>query len=67
MPPMSQGSRTAGYAVCLFLATPLVFLYAVGWLSVAGAVAVIVTMWTIALTWVLRKRSEDPGWDRREA
>jgi hypothetical protein len=64
MPPPPGGSRTAAYLVSGALAT-VPALFVLMFLGPLAAIGGVVTLWTSGVLWILRKRQEDPGWDRR--
>jgi hypothetical protein len=65
VPSASIGSRTAAYLVAGALATiPAIFVLGIFLGLYAGAGAVLVA-WTSGIVWLLKKRQEDPTWDRR--
>jgi hypothetical protein len=63
-PTPSTGSRSAAYVVAGLLATipAWIALLALGPYVATGAVVV---AWSTGLVWLLKKRQEDPSWDRR--
>jgi hypothetical protein len=64
--PRSSGSRTAGYLVAGALATVPALFVLCGSLGVYGGVGG-VFLWTTGIVWLLKKRQEDPTWDKRPA
>jgi hypothetical protein len=63
--PTSSGSRTAAFLVAGALATvPAYFVLAavIGYYAALGGV---VFLWTSGIVWLLKRRHEDPTWDRR--
>jgi hypothetical protein len=61
----TTGSRTAAYLVAGALATfPGMFLL-VGFFGPYGALGGAVVAWTSGIVWLLKRRQEDPAWDRR--
>ncbi len=62
--PSSGGSRTAAYLVAGALATVpafFVLLFFGPYVALGG----VVVMWTSGIVWLLKRRQEDPTWDRR--
>lgn len=64
-PSAASGSRTASYLVAGALATVPAFLLLAAFVGAYAAFGGVVASWTIGTVWLLRKRQEDPGWDRR--
>jgi len=67
-PPVSsasRGSRTAGYVVPAALATIPGFLVLIAFSGANVAIGAVVVLWTSGIVWLLKKRPEEPGWDRR--
>jgi hypothetical protein len=63
--PPTAGSRTAAYLVAGALATVPIALILMSVLGVGGAVGGVVVMWAAGIVWLLKRRQEDPTWDRR--
>lgn len=61
----SRGSRTAGYLVAEALATVPVLFLLISYLGTYGALGGVVVLWTSGVVWLLKRREEDLGWDRR--
>ncbi|GAA2012624.1 hypothetical protein GCM10009719_23890 [Nocardioides kribbensis] len=63
--PRASGSRTAAYLMAWATGTiPALFVLA-PFVGVGGAVAALVIAWCTGIVWLLKRRQEDPGWDRR--
>jgi hypothetical protein len=63
--PASVGSRTAAYVVAGALATVPALAVMVGYFGPYVGMGGVVTLWTIGVVWLLKKREDDPTWDRR--
>lgn len=61
----SGGSRTAGYVLAALVATIPAWMFLGGFLGIGGATAAVVVAWATLIVWLLKRRQEDPGWDRR--
>lgn len=64
--PTSSGSRTAGYLVAGGLASFPIWAFLLPWMGVGGATAALVVAWASGIVWLLRRREEDPAWDRSQ-
>jgi uncharacterized membrane protein YphA (DoxX/SURF4 family) len=65
LPSDSRGSRTAAYLVAGGLATIPGLCILIGYLGPRAALGAVVVLWTSGIVWLLKKRQEDPAWDRR--
>lgn len=61
----SSGSRTAAYVVCGVLATLPALILLAAYFGRAVGIGGVITVWLIGLVWILKRRGEDPEWDRR--
>jgi hypothetical protein len=64
LPSYSHGSRTAAYLIAGALATVPCF-FVLLFLGPYAALGGVVVMWTSGIVWLLKRRQEDPTWDRR--
>jgi hypothetical protein len=67
VPSVPRGSRTAGYLVAGALATIPAALLLMAFLGTYAGLGGVVMLWTTGVVWLLKKRYDDPTWDRRPA
>lgn len=65
MPSTGRGSRIAAYLVAGALATIPGGLVLMSFLGFDAGIGGVVVLWTSGIVWLLKKRQDDPTWDRR--
>ena len=65
MPSTKSGSRTAAYLVAGALATVPALVVLAVMFGPYVALGGVVVIWTSGIVWLLKKRQDDPTWDRR--
>lgn len=62
----TTGSRSLGYLMAGLVATVPVWLAASVVLGFVGGAGAVLTGWCVGVLWLVKKRQDDPGWDRRQ-
>lgn len=65
MATSSPGSRTAAFLVAGAVATIPGWVLLIVFLGIYAGTGAVVFLWVTGIAWLLRKRQEDPSWDRR--
>ncbi|MBO0847523.1 MAG: hypothetical protein J2P22_19155 [Nocardioides sp.] len=61
----SPGSRTAAYLVAGAIATIPGWFLLIAILGIYPGTGAVVFLWAAGVVWLLKKRQDDPSWDRR--